>query len=197
MYFRTKFNLSTNFGPNPSLRLTYVVDDGAVFYLNGSEVLRVNMPAGTIRYSTFASGSVSATTCKTASTNIGSGLLVKGINLFAAELHYSGAVATDIDEALGAAVAIGIPITPAVPLDPPSASILHILRPDPNDPNTVNLWWGNTHGFALEAANDPSPTAPWIQVPNMATNMLISVTNSMPVLGSSPARFYRLHKVGF
>jgi hypothetical protein len=195
-YFRKKFNLSTNFGPNPSLRLTYVVDDGAVFYLNGSEVLRVGMPAGTIVYGTCASGPVSATTCKTASTNIGSGLLVKGTNLLAVELH-SSCVAGDVDEALGVALAIGIPITPTVPPDPTNASILHIRRPDPNDPNTVNLWWGNTHGVALEAANDPSPTGPWIQVPNMATNMLISVTNSIPVLGSSSTRFYRLHKVGF
>jgi len=29
----------------------------------------------------------------------------------------------------------------------------------------------------------------------MATNMLISVTNAMPVLGTSSTRFYRLHKV--
>ncbi len=194
-YLRTKFNLATNFGPNPTFRLTYVVDDGAVFYLNGAEVLRVNMPAGQIFYNTVASGSVTATTCRTAATNLGPGILVKGTNLLAVELHYSGQTLTDQDMSVGAAVAISNPITPTLPADPTNAYKLHIQRPDPNDPNTVNLWWGNTHGFALEAVNDPSPNSRWIQVPNMATNMLISVTNAMPVLGTSSTRFYRLHKV--
>ena len=48
-YFERDFNLT---GPQvaslQSLPLRHLIDDGAVFYLNGVEVLRTNMPGGTI-----------------------------------------------------------------------------------------------------------------------------------------------------
>ena len=58
-YFRNTFNFSGN--PNYStLQINPVVADGAVFYLNGVEVYRQNMPAGPITYSTPALADVSA-----------------------------------------------------------------------------------------------------------------------------------------
>jgi hypothetical protein len=192
-YFRTKFMLNTNFGPNPNLRFRHMIDDGAVFYLNGHDVYHYNMPAGTPTYDTLATYVLHAA-CASYATNIGPGILVKGANVLAVELHQSANPDPENDAVFGTELSISSPITSIVPADPPSTYVLHIQRPDPNDPNTVNLWWGNAHGFALEAAN--SPTGPrWIQVPNMATNMLISVTNSITGLGSSDTRFYRLHKV--
>jgi len=35
--------------------MTNVIDDGAVFYLNGQEAFRWNMPAGTVTYPTLSS----------------------------------------------------------------------------------------------------------------------------------------------
>ena len=53
-YFRRAFSVS-----DPSayggLTLRVLRDDGAVVYLNGTEVFRTNMPAGTVTASTFAS----------------------------------------------------------------------------------------------------------------------------------------------
>ena len=52
-FFRTTFNLAGD----PATRLyslRSLVDDGAVVYLNGVEVQRVNMPAGAVTYSTMA-----------------------------------------------------------------------------------------------------------------------------------------------
>ena len=56
-YFRTQFMFS---GDTNALRLGLngVIDDGAVFYLNGTEVLRYNMPATNINYNTLASTNV-------------------------------------------------------------------------------------------------------------------------------------------
>ena len=43
-YFRTHFDIGSNPGAT-SLSFSNYVDDGAVFYLNGAEVYRLNMPA--------------------------------------------------------------------------------------------------------------------------------------------------------
>ncbi len=53
-YARTSFDFT---GPAPSaLNVGILADDGAVVYLNGTELARENMPAGTITASTQASG---------------------------------------------------------------------------------------------------------------------------------------------
>src|SRR5262245_33050679 len=44
-YFRTRFNFTGN-PAGLTLRATAYVDDGAVFYLNGTELHRVRLPAG-------------------------------------------------------------------------------------------------------------------------------------------------------
>ena len=46
-YFRTTFTLQTNL-PNFRLLANTVIDDGAVLYINGTEVLRIRMPSGPI-----------------------------------------------------------------------------------------------------------------------------------------------------
>ncbi len=60
-YFRTDFQYDGTNIPD-ELRLQPILDDGAVFYLNGTEVLRVNMPAGPIAFDTPAlTGVIDAT----------------------------------------------------------------------------------------------------------------------------------------
>lgn len=53
-YFRRNFQVA-NAAAVTSLQLELRRDDGAVVYINGTEVLRDAMPAGTITSSTFAS----------------------------------------------------------------------------------------------------------------------------------------------
>jgi hypothetical protein len=54
-YFRTHFSWN-NLPDNVAFVVTNYLSDGAVFYLNGVEVNRVRMPAGTVDYSTAATG---------------------------------------------------------------------------------------------------------------------------------------------
>ena len=53
-YFRKTFTVADPAAYGP-LSLTLLRDDGAIVYLNGTEVHRVNMPAGTVVYTTYAS----------------------------------------------------------------------------------------------------------------------------------------------
>ena len=91
-YFRQSFTANDiSDYSNLSLQLTY--DDGAVVYLNGTEIWRVNMPGGTINYGTFAStnsGDNAMATTTVANT------LVNGTNVIAVEIHQRDASSTDI-----------------------------------------------------------------------------------------------------
>ena len=73
------------------LALTY--DDGAVIYLNGTEIWRVNMPAGPVTYNTFAS-STSIDNAQASTTKLNT--LVTGNNVLAVEIHQRSASSTDL-----------------------------------------------------------------------------------------------------
>ncbi len=84
-YFRTKFVLDG--APQvAALTLDTVTADGAVFYLNGAEVLRVNMPAGAIGPSTLAASNV-VTPAYLGPFPLSTSSLVKGTNVLAVEVH--------------------------------------------------------------------------------------------------------------
>jgi len=53
-YFRTQFQW-TNDTTDVAFVVTNYLSDGAVYYLNGSEVARIRMPAGAVTYATMAS----------------------------------------------------------------------------------------------------------------------------------------------
>ncbi len=69
-----------------TLWLEALVDDGAVFYLNGVEVLRLNMPEGPVGPSTFAAQPVDDPVVS-AGHQLPADLLVPGLNVLAAEVH--------------------------------------------------------------------------------------------------------------
>jgi len=89
-YFRKTINV-TNPAQFSQLTLGLVRDDGAIVYLNGVEVARSNMPAGTIGYTSTASTSVGGTDeTATFTFNIPANALVQGSNLIAVEIHQHG-----------------------------------------------------------------------------------------------------------
>ncbi len=89
-YFRKSFQV-TNPSQFSQLTLGLVRDDGAVIYLNGVEIARSNMPAGTVGYSTTASTAVGgADETNTFTFSIPANALVLGSNVIAVELHQHG-----------------------------------------------------------------------------------------------------------
>ena len=85
-YFRKAFTV-TNPATVASLSLGLFRDDGAVVYLNGTEVYRSNMPSGTISSSTLASSAVNGLTTQWNTTSIPTTRLLTGTNVIAVELH--------------------------------------------------------------------------------------------------------------
>ena len=75
------------------LALRPVIDDGAVFYLNGAEVYRLNMPATNISYGTLAT--VNVTAPGFTGPVIIPASLVQGLNTLAVEVHQVSSVSPD------------------------------------------------------------------------------------------------------
>lgn len=93
-YFRTKFNLDTQ--PQfAALRLNAVVADGAVCYLNGTEVWRWNMPGGPVTATTFAVSNVPSP-AYLGPISLANTALVTGTNVLAVELHSAASGTTNV-----------------------------------------------------------------------------------------------------
>lgn len=82
--FRTEFTLDAD-PARVRLFASCELDDGAVFYLNGVESLRVNMPEGGVDTSTRATATIDEV--EALSLELGTGGLVRGQNTLAVELH--------------------------------------------------------------------------------------------------------------
>lgn len=92
-YFRTQFTVNTNLA-GFNLALTTVLDDGAVIYLNGVELARPGMAAGTVNYATFSSRNVG--NGSTEFFSLPSTQLVEGVNTLAVEVHQTSAASSDV-----------------------------------------------------------------------------------------------------
>lgn len=90
-YFRTIVNLDEKVS---TATLDYRVDDGFVVYVNGTEAGRVNMPPGTVGYTTYASSVVSDRL--TGTLILDASLFRTGSNLIAVEVHNCNAGSTDL-----------------------------------------------------------------------------------------------------
>jgi hypothetical protein len=93
-YFRRKFTVSDPAGIS-NMSIDLLLDDGAVVYLNGKEIGRLNMPSGTITGSTLASSAIADENAYNNFTVSGITLLA-GENVIAVELHQSSVTSTDI-----------------------------------------------------------------------------------------------------
>ncbi|UCD51445.1 MAG: CotH kinase family protein [Phycisphaerales bacterium] len=93
-YFRTSFEL-TEFAHLRSLSISLLVDDGAVAYLNGREIARVNMPSGRLYYKTPALQTIGNEDGFT-EFEVSPDHLISGINVLAVEVHQASAGSSDI-----------------------------------------------------------------------------------------------------
>jgi len=95
-YFRHSFNI---IDASIFLGLTGGIlrDDGAVVYLNGTEIYRTNMPAGNIAYSTAASSTIFGAGERVFNQFcVSPEFLVNGTNVLAVEIHQVSASSSDI-----------------------------------------------------------------------------------------------------
>jgi hypothetical protein len=94
-YFRTSFTIA-NAAAVGAARLNVLRDDGAVIYLNGNEIWRTNMPAGTITNTTLASTGVGGDDETTFFPyEFDPSLFNQGTNHLAVELHQNSITTSD------------------------------------------------------------------------------------------------------
>ncbi len=154
IYFRTTFNnpLANSDGVTFSLR-SYI-DDGGVYYLNGTEWLRYNITnANPITYSTFAlrafgepgAGGVPVAGGAYFTSNVTG--IVYGMNTLAVEVHQDAWNSSDLD--------LGVEIIATVGAAPKKVNIVQ------NANGSVTLTWSDAAMKLMEA---PTPTGPWTAV---------------------------------
>ncbi len=95
-YFRKKFVVS-NPASFSGLLLRLIRDDGAVIYLNGTEVLRTNMPAGPLVYNSLALTAIGGADETTPlDVLLTAANLVPGTNTIAVEMHQDSVTSSDL-----------------------------------------------------------------------------------------------------
>ncbi|MGC8830791.1 MAG: immunoglobulin domain-containing protein, partial [Verrucomicrobiia bacterium] len=164
-YFRTWFDFPGNDPTNSAIAIRTVIDDGAVFYLNGKEIYRLGMPSGTITYSTLASRTVGDAAYEGPFTIYLPGL-VAGSNLVAVEVHQASATSSD--------VTMGLQIIGILPALTP----VEILTPLTD--KTINEGESLTLSVEVKGA---SPQFQWYKdgVPiDGATNSFYPIVNAKP-----------------
>jgi hypothetical protein len=94
-YFRRLFVVS-NATQVTSMTARLWRDDGAIVYINGVEVMRNNMPAGPVDYSTLASATAADDGNTPVIASIPASMLVNGLNVVAVEVHQVNPFSTDM-----------------------------------------------------------------------------------------------------
>jgi len=161
-YFRARFVAPTNVTSSGLLYVTNYFDDGAVFYLNGKELFRTNVPAGELSFNT--PGTARGPDCRVTTINVTNLLTAPRTNVLAVEQHQSDSgagAAPYFGAALGFATNFSVFVTNTSPVPPK----LLISRSSPT--TTVVSWGTNVGGlkWGLESKSDLSPGS-WTPLPN-------------------------------
>ena len=135
-YFRHSFQV-TDPTAFQAVKVEVLRDDGCVVYLNGSEVARLNMPAGTITYNTWAS---TASEYSWDPPEDVPNLLVPGTNILAVEVHQANSTSTDLSLDLRLTASSQVTLTLASPADNASGlSQPVVLSAVPTSPTASSL----------------------------------------------------------
>lgn len=171
-YFRTHFQVS-DAASSPTLQCDGFIDDGAVVYLNGTEVYRLRIdPSEILVSSTLATGYPCSgdATCSDSFTIDGASL-VNGDNVLAVEVHNYNAHSADMTFGVAVSGVRSAPPAPQVTLT--------------SSGSTLRFDW-TRGGFILQQAE--APTGPWIDVPGPV------VASPFSTSAGASARFYRLNR---
>lgn len=170
-YFRHAFPVAdpTLFG---AVQVNLQVDDGAVIYLNGIELFRRNLPAGSITATTTALAALAgADETNWLRLEVSAGL-VAGTNVLAAEVHQSSTNSSDL----------GFDLQLTATLQPE----LEIVA---TATNQILRWPAGAPGFRVQATNALAEVGDW---PILTTTGRVNgAFYEMPVT-QPPPRFFRL-----
>lgn len=157
-YFRHTFQV-----PNPAqvqrLRMRLLRDDGAMVYLNGTELARSNMPGGAIGYTTPAAATISSTAESIFDPfSVDPALLQPGTNVFAVEVHQRSSSSSDISFDLELVASDGPALVVRGPYLQSGTQTSAVLRWSTDIAVPSAVWIGTAPGYLSLAASAPTPT---------------------------------------
>jgi hypothetical protein len=167
-YFRTTFEVTDLPG---TLTLRLLADDGAVVYLNGTEVVRDNLPSGTITPTTRATtGRSGAEENQIRSFEVPVSALVTGTNTLAVEVHQDSRDSSDISFAAALTSTFA-----------PEATTTTTTTTTPTTTTTTDATTTTTTG------PDPTTTTTTTTIPTTTTTTTIpTTTTTAPPPGPTP-----------
>ncbi len=166
-YFRTKINVTNNLA-GFTMNASAYLDDGAVFYVNGSEATRIRLAAGLVTNHTFTTNSSGGDATSADVFTLPTVLFIQGTNVIAVDVHQNGTGSTDITFGLKLdAVLAG------------SSNYVALATPGASNSVAISLpvfppLWLNE----LQADNVSGPLdnfgqrEPWVELFNSGTNAL-------------------------
>jgi hypothetical protein len=158
-YFRRVINV-----PNPALftggyNLAVKRDDGIVVYINGTEVYRDNMPAGTPTYATWAASTCADDGGTWLTSTLAAGTLLTGNNTIAVEVHQRNASSSDVTFNLTLDGLIsGVPTLTRGPYLQMGTSNSMVVRWRTNTTSNSEVRYGTTAGSLTMSATNAAST---------------------------------------
>lgn len=134
-YFRKEFDFSRN-PAGALITFSQLLDDGAVYYLNGQEIGRVRMPDGEIDWKTEGEKVPDEGVIETDVLTVdGSALLVPGRNVLAVEVHNESASSSDVVFGATMSIAASAPGAVINELAPGANGFIEFYNPSETDEN--------------------------------------------------------------
>lgn len=169
-YFRTTVNVTSDLTGFTIVASAHI-DDGAVFYVNGTEALRVRMPAGTITNGSFTSDGQmppGGDAVNPETFTLPASLLVPGPNVIAVSVHQNQAQSSDITFGLKLDAVITGSTNSLALATPGAANSVAAIRP-PFAP----VWLNEVQPDNLTGPLDNfGQREPWVELFNAGTNSL-------------------------
>ena len=155
-YFRTPF-VVTNNATGLQVVLRHVINDGAIFYLNGVEITRFNMPAGTVYSTNYASLNIGVPTSILGPYGFTMTNLVTGTNILAVEVHQYAATPVNRDACFGAELSVSGVVSPAMPARSSPEAWVELYNRSTNTVDLTGWSLDNAVHFTFPAGQTMAP----------------------------------------
>lgn len=205
-YFRKKFSVANVNSLAANLKLSLLRDDAAIIYVNGTEVVRDNLPATGVTYLTNSTSIVDGAAESTyLDFTFSKAVLVNGENTIAVEIHQRDGTSSDLGFDLSLEQAPVV--VPPVPCDPlASTSVSNFMSVLPSaQPDSLRI--PATHAFQMliqsgtpytNAANGNMRGAfdftGYVPISSSSTNGYLSINHEE---GSSPSAGVSILDINF
>jgi hypothetical protein len=149
-YFRTRF-VYTNSMAGVTLTASNLLDDGAVFYLNGREAGRIAMASGAVDWQTRASRADDVEDHGLEPLTLAAEYLAPGTNVLAVEVHQGGSSSSDVifGLTLDALIVTNPPAQVGLVINEVMANNTTLIEPDGSVPDWIELYNPSTNTVDL------------------------------------------------